>query len=97
VFWALALILVAVAVFSAGVARLPRRAGATDWVIDRDQLRGFLYVGAGAVLLLAIGVVVTGLFARRSGVAEALAVLGFFGYALYLLAATLITALSRRR
>ena len=96
-FWALALILLAVAVFSATVARLPRRATTSDWVVDRDQLRGFLYVGAGAVLLLAVAVVVAGLFARRSGVAEALAVLGFFGYALYLLAATLITALSRRR
>jgi hypothetical protein len=97
VFWALALILVAVAAFSALVARLPRRAGAGEWTIDRDQLRGFLYVGAGALLLLAIAVIVAGLVAARTGVAEALAVLGFFGYALYLLAAALITLLSRRR
>jgi hypothetical protein len=97
VFWALALILVAVAAFSAGVARLPRRAGPGEWAIDRDQLQGFLYVGAGALLLLAIAVIIAGLVATRSGVAEALAVLGFFGYALYLLAAALIILLSRRR
>jgi hypothetical protein len=97
VFWALALILIAVAAFSAGVARLPRRAGAADWVVDRDQLRGFLYVGAGALLLLAIAVIIAGLAAARTGVAEALAVLGFFGYAVYLLAAAVITLLGRRR
>jgi hypothetical protein len=97
VFWALALILIAVAAFSAGVARLPRRAGAADWAVDRDQLRGFLYVGAGALLLLAIAVIIAGLAAARTGVAEALAVLGFFGYAVYLLAAAVITLLSRRR
>jgi hypothetical protein len=96
VFWALALILIAVAAFSAGVARLPHRAGAADWAVDRDQLRGFLYVGAGALLLLAIAVIIAGLAAARTGVAEALAVLGFFGYAVYLLAAAVITLLSRR-
>jgi hypothetical protein len=47
--------------------------------------------------LLAIAVIVAGLVAARTGVAEALAVLGFFGYAVYLLAAALITLLSRRR
>jgi hypothetical protein len=93
----LALILIAVAAFSALVARLARRAGAPAWTIDRDQLQGFLYVGAGALLLLAIAVIVAGLVAARTGVAEALAVLGFFGYAVYLLAAALITLLSRRR
>jgi hypothetical protein len=97
VFWALALILIAVAAFSAGVARLPRRAGAPVSTVDRDQLHGFLYVGAGALLLLAIAVIVAGLVAARTGVAEALAVLGFFGYAVYLLAAALITLLGRRR
>jgi hypothetical protein len=96
-FWALALILLAVAAFSAGVAWMPRRAGAAEWIVDRDQLRGFLYVGAGALLLLAIAVIIAGLVAARTGVAEALAVLGFFGYALYLLAAAVITLLSRRR
>ena len=91
------MILIAVAAFSAGVARLPRRAGTADWAVDRDQLRGFLYVGAGGLLLLAIAVLIAGLTAARTGVAEALAVLGFFGYAVYLLAAAVITLLSRRQ
>jgi hypothetical protein len=97
VFWALALILVAVAAFSAAVARMPRRTDERRWVFDPVQLRAFLYVGAGALFLLALAVIIVGLAASRTGVAEALAVLGFFGYALYLGAAVLITALGRRR
>jgi hypothetical protein len=96
-FWALALILIAVAAFSVGVVRLPQRAGSPGWVLDSVQLRAFLYVGAGAVAVLAIAVIIVGLSASSSGVAEALAVLGFFGYALYLGAAALITALARQR
>jgi hypothetical protein len=96
VYWALALILVAVAAFSTGVARLPRRTEDT-WALDPLQLRGFLYVGAGALVLLAAAVIVVGLTSGRTGVAEALAVLGFFGYALYLGAAALIMVLGRQR
>jgi hypothetical protein len=97
VYWALASILIAVATFSAGVAVLPRRAGARDWTFDSVQLRGFLYVGAGAMALLALAVITLGLTRSNSGVAEALAVLGFFGYALYLGAAALIVLLGQRR
>jgi hypothetical protein len=97
VYWALALILIAVAAFSAVVALLPRRADASGWTFDSVQLRGFLYVGAGAMALLALAVIIVGLTRSHSGVAEALAVLGFFGYALYLGAAALIVLLGQRR
>ncbi len=96
-FWALALILIAVAAFSVGVALLPRRADAGTGAFEPVQLRGFLYVGAGALALLALAVIILGLTRDDSGVAEALAVLGFFGYALYLGAAALIMVLGRRR
>jgi hypothetical protein len=97
VYWALALILIAVSAFSAVVALLPRRADASGWTFDSVQLRGFLYVGAGAMALLAVAVIIVGLTRSHSGVAEALAVLGFFGYALYLGAAALIVLLGQRR
>jgi len=97
VYWALASILIAVAIFSAGVALLPRRAGGRGWTFDSVQLRGFLYVGAGAMALLALAVIILGRTRSNSGGAEALAVLGFFGYALYLGAATLIVLLGQRR
>jgi hypothetical protein len=95
-FWALALILIAVAAFSVGVARLPRHPGAPSWVLDPVQLRAVLYVGAGALVVLAAAVIIIGLTASRNGVAESLALLRFFGYALYLSAAVLITALGRK-
>ena len=65
---------------------------------DLEQLRGFVYVGAGALALLAVGVVLMGLFANRTGRAEGLAVLGFFGYAAYLIAAIVVLyGTSRKR
>ena len=95
-FWALALILIAVAAFSVGVARLARHRGAPGWVLEPVQLRAVLYVGAGALVVLAAAVIIVGLTASRTGVAESLALLGFFGYPLYLSAAVLITSLGRR-
>ena len=59
--------------------------------------RGFVYVGAAALGLLAIAVIIVGLVAGPSGRAEALAVLGFFGYGLYLLAATMVLFVMSRR
>ena len=56
-----------------------------------------MYVGAGALALLAIAVVAMGLFANRSGRAEGLAVLGFFGYAVYLVAATVMLYVMSRK
>ena len=109
VFWALALILLAFAAFTVIVVRLRRPIRATDEPnetsgagdragrIDVEQLRGFVYVGAGALALLAIAVIAMGLFANRSGRAEGLAVLGFFGYAAYLVAATVVLYVMSRR
>ena len=65
--------------------------------IDLEQLRGFVYVGAGALALLAVGVVLMGLFANRTGRAEGLAVLGFFGYAAYLIAAIVVLYVASRK
>jgi hypothetical protein len=97
VFGALALILLAFAGFSVLVVRMRRPAAGGDVRFDVDQLKGFVYVGAAALALLALAVVIVGLLAGRSGRAEALAVLGFFGYGLYLgSAAAVLFAMSRR-
>ena len=107
VFWALAVILLVLAGFTVIVVRrcCPARAAdePTDTVgadqerrIDLEQLRGFVYVGAAALALLAV-VILMGLFANRSGRAEGLAVLGFFGYAAYLAAATVVLYVMSRQ
>ena len=108
-FWALAVILLAFAGFTVIVVRLRRPASATDEStaakaspnggrrIDLEQLRGFVYVGAGALALLAVAVILMGLFANRTGRAEGLAVLGFFGYLTYLVAATVVLYVMSRR
>ncbi len=110
-FWALAMILLAFAGFTVIVVKLRRPVRAADddsneaattadlgRRIDLEQLRGFVYVGAGALALLAVGVVLMGLFANRTGRAEGLAVLGFFGYAAYLIAAIVVLyGTSRKR
>jgi hypothetical protein len=109
VFWALAVILLAFAGFTVIVVGLRRPAQAPDASagpeeapgserrIDLEQLKGFVYVGAGALALLALAVILMGLFANRSGRAEGLAVLGFFGYAAYLVAATVVLYLMSRK
>jgi hypothetical protein len=109
VFWALAVILLAFAGFTVIVVRLRRPSRATDEPseattstdpgrrIDPEQLRGFVYVGAGALVLLAVAVILMGLFGTRSGRAEGLAVLGFFGYAAYLIAATVVLYVTSRK
>ena len=109
-FWALAVILIAFASFTVTVVSLRRPVRTTqdsnqslDMAtpqrrIDLEQLKGFIYVGAVALTLLAIAVIAMGLFANRSGRAEGLAVLGFFGYVAYLGAATLMLyVMSRKR
>lgn len=109
-FWALAVILLAFAGFTVIVVRLRHPASAADEPsgataspdfgrrIDLDQLRGFVYVGAGALALLAVAVILMGLFANRTGRAEGLAVLGFFGYVAYLGAASVVLyVMSRKR
>ena len=109
VFWALAVILLAFAGFTVVVVRLRRPVPAADEPseatasagqvrrFDLDQLRGFVYVGAGALAGLAVAVILMGLFANRNGRAEGLAVLGFFGYAAYLATATLVLYVMSRR
>ena len=106
---ALAVILLAFAGFTVIVVRLRRRVAAANESgeaivgadharrIDLDQLRGFVYVGAGALALLAVAVILIGLFANRNGRAEGLAVLGLFGYAAYLAATTLVLYVLSRR
>jgi hypothetical protein len=108
VFWALAVILLAFAGFTVLVVRLGRQVRVGDEPsdatvgdhgrrIDLDQLRGFVYVGAVALAFLAVVVILMGLFANRSGRAEGLAVLGFFGYAAYLGAAMVLLYLTSRK
>jgi hypothetical protein len=109
VFWALAVILLAFAAFTVIVVTLRRPVPGTDHPrddagagnparrIDLEQLRGFVYIGAGALALLAIAVIAMGLFANRSGRAEGLAMLGLFGYAAYLVAATLVLFVMSRK
>lgn len=109
VFWALAVILLAFAGFTIIVVKLrrpaPTRDDSGDAVdsansgrrIDLEQLKGFVYVGAAALALLAVAVILMGLFANRNGRAEGLAVLGFFGYAAYLVAATAVLYVISRK
>jgi hypothetical protein len=111
VFWALAVILIAFAAFTVTVVRLRRPEPASDdstdgankastrgrRSIDLEQLKGFVYVGAAALALLAVAVILMGLFGNRSGRAEGLAVLGFFGYAAYLIAATVLLYVTSRK
>ena len=109
VFWALAVILLAFAGFTIIVVKLRRPAptrddsgGAVDSAnsgrrIDLEQLKGFVYVGAAALALLAVAAILMGLFANRNGRAEGLAVLGFFGYAAYLVAATAVLYVISRK
>ena len=103
-FWALAVILLAFAGFTVVVVRLrrPIRVGddsnqTAKRRIDLEQLSGFVYVGAAALALLAVAVIVIGLFANRNGRAEGLAVLGFFGYVAYLAAAAVVLYVMNRR
>jgi hypothetical protein len=109
VFWAFAMILIAFAGFTVIVVKLRRPVRAAEDSseattsaylgrrIDVEQLRGFVYVGAGALALLAVGVVLLGLFGNRTGRAEGLAVLGFFGYTAYLIAAIVVVYATGRK
>jgi hypothetical protein len=96
-FWALAAIMLVFAGFTVLViARRPAPAPGSRG-IDREQLKGFVYVGAAALALLAVAVIIIGLVRRPDGRAESLAVLGFFGYAAYLIAATVVLYVIARK
>lgn len=95
-FWAQAAILLAVAAFLV-VVLAPHRPppDPTDGHhLDLEQVRGFGYVGAAALALLAIGVIVLGLIGRP-GYGQAVGMLGLFAFFTYLVAAAVI--LARRR
>jgi hypothetical protein len=96
VFWALAVILLAFAGFTVLVMWRRQPSPVPDPRFDLDRLKGFVYVGAGALAGLAVAVVIVGLVAASNGVAEGLAVLGFFGYLLYLVAAAAVLYLFAR-
>jgi hypothetical protein len=107
VFWALAVILLAFAAFTVVVVKLRRplrgpddaseAVARTNTAIDLEQLKGFVYVGAVALALLAAIVILVGMFANRHARAEGLAVLGFFGYAAYLAAGALVLYVMSRK
>jgi cell division protein FtsW (lipid II flippase) len=95
VYAALAVILLALAAFS--VLCVHAGSGAPDSSVGQ-QLKGFLYVGALALLGLALAVLLVGLLGNRSARAEGLAMFGCFTYAIYLLAAfVVVDRVSSRR
>ena len=84
----LALILLGVAVFTVVVLQGAER------ILDqtaREHLQGFGYVGAAVLALLAVVVIVVGLLGNGKAEAETIAMIGFFGFVLYLGVAYLIT------
>ena len=92
---AFAVILVALAAFSVACFHLGDVSGARASAPRALQLKGFLYVGAVALLGLALAVVVVGLVGDRTAPAEGLAVFGLFTYAVYLLAALVLDRVRR--
>src|SRR6476660_465547 len=96
-FWALAAIMLVFAGFTVLVIARPPALEAASRRVDREQLKGFVYVGAGALALLAVAVIIIGLVRAPDGRAESLAVLGFFGYAAYLIAATVVLYVVARK
>ncbi len=84
-FWPLSLILLAVAGFSVIVVHRPRPADYRhDPRIEIEAFRGFVYVGAAVLVLVVVASVLLGLLDPGRGKAEAVAVLGFLGFGLYL-------------
>ena len=95
----LALLVVATALFSAGVVwrRTRRPAGPPEpGAVDLEQVQGFVLVGSGALALLGVAVLVVGLVGRP-GPAEAMAVLGLLAYLVYLAVAVLLIRRTARR
>lgn len=70
-------------------------AGLSSWVTRRavtrpsgdasivEQAQGFVYVGAAVLILVGVAAIILGILRPDSGHAEAIAMLGFFGCALY--------------
>jgi hypothetical protein len=92
VYAALALILLAVAGFTVLVLRRTRGEGSA-----RSQVESFGYLGAGALALVAAVVLVLGLAGVSGGRAELLAMIGMFGFVVYLgIAYVVATVLGKR-
>jgi hypothetical protein len=89
----LAMVLISVAAFSVVSFRLAKQRAAPG--TDFEQLKSFIYVGAAALVILAVAVLLVGAVADASGRAEGLAMFGFFSYPIYLLAAIAIDKLTR--
>lgn len=62
-----------------------------------SQLRSFGYVGASALGLVAVVVVVVGLAGNRRGTAELLAMVALFAFVAYLVVACLVARVVGRR
>ena len=85
---ALAVLLFALGAFAAVV--VARVQPARHRQANLEQLRGFCYVGAIGVGLVAVAVLILGLVIRNARLADGVALLGLFGYVAYQLAALVI-------
>jgi hypothetical protein len=91
-----AVLLLGLAALSAVASSAPQRRS-TDRGASAERLRGFLVVGAAALVLWSVVVVVSGVVNDRAARAEGLGMLAFFAYPFYLLGALALEQLSRRR
>lgn len=87
---ALTSLVLATAGFSVGVVAFGTRRARIGSALDREQIEGFVFVGAAALVLLAVAAAVLGWGVGRPGPAEALAVVGLMAYLLYLLVAVVV-------
>ena len=95
----LALLVVATALFTAGVVWWRVRSSGRPTAPggpDLEQVQGFVFVGSGALTLLGVAVLVLGA-AGRPGPAEAMGVLGLLAFLVYLLAALALIRRTARR
>ena len=92
----LALLVVATALFAAGVVWWRVRHTSAASSVDLEQVQGFVFVGSGALALLGVAVLVLGL-AGRAGPAEAMGVLGLVADLAYLVGAVLLIRRTARR
>lgn len=86
----------AVAGFSAWVTRRAVKRPSGPKPIA-EQAQGFVYVGAVVLILVGLATLIFGVLRPDSGRAEATAVLGFFGYALYGTVAAVAVAVIHRQ
>jgi len=91
-----AVLLLGLAALSTVASPAPQRRRA-DQEESAERLRGFLVVGAAALVLWSVVVVVSGIVDDRAARAEGLGMLGFFAYPIYLLGALALERRSRRR